>query len=264
MEFLKVVKRRSFLSEIVYILLNVGMAVLLMFLIRITGLLWPAFALVLLAKWRVLAVRPRFWLANIQADLVSLIVSIGYVIFLYNSNPSNVGDIQSWVVQAVLVVLYVIWLLIIRPKSKRAYVAIQAGVAMFVGVTATYIMTFGWPSSVVVMAAWLVGYAAAKHILASYDDEDHVLLLSIAWGLIVAEISWLAYHWTIAYRLPIADNLLLPQVSIVMSCLGFAIYKSYDSFYHHQKVRMNDVLMPLLFSVGIICVLVLAFNGWRN
>lgn len=264
MEFLKVVKRRSFLSEVVYILLNIGMAVLLMLMIRITGLLWPAFLLVLLGKWRVLAVRPRFWFANVQADLVSFIVSIGYVIFLYNANPSNIGDFQSLAAQSVFAVLYIIWLLFIRPKSKRAYVVMQAGVALFVGITSIYIMTFGWPSSAVVLLAWLVGYASARHILSSYDDENHVLLLSIAWGLVVSEISWLAYHWTIAYRLPIVNNLLLPQISIVMACFGFIIYKSYDSFYHNQKIRMNDVLMPLLFSIGIIFVLVLAFNGWRN
>ncbi|HPF31304.1 MAG TPA: hypothetical protein PLO25_03300 [Candidatus Saccharibacteria bacterium] len=264
MEFLKVVKRRSFLSEVVYVLLNIGMAILLMALIRITGLLWPSFLLVLLSKWRVLAVRPRFWFANVQADLVSFIVSIGYIILLYNSNPSVIGDIQSTIAHAILVILYITWLLIIRPKSKRIYIVAQAGTALFVGITTIFSATFGWPSSAVVLLSWLVGYATARHVLNSYDNENHILLLSIAWGLIIAEISWLAYHWTIAYRLPIINNLLLPQASLIVACFAFIVYKSYDSFYHNQKIRINDILMPLLFSIGIILVLVLAFNDWRN
>lgn len=262
MEFLKVVKRRSFLSEIVYVLLNIGMAVLLMFMVRITGLLWPAFLLVLLSKWRVLAVRPRFWFANVQTDLVSFIVSISYVIFMFYSNPSKIGDFQSWVAQIALAVLYIAWLLLIRPRSKRSYVVTQAGVALFVGMTSVYVMTYGWPSSMIVLLTWLVGYATARHIFSSYDEENHVLLLSIAWGLTVAEIGWLAYHWAIAYRLPVVNNLLLPQISIVITCFGLIAFKAYDSFYHNQKIRMNDILMPLLFSIGIICVLVLAFNDY--
>jgi len=44
-------------------------------------------------------------------------------------------------------------------------------------------------------------------------------------------------------------------------CLGFLVYKSYDSYYHHQKIRMNDILLPLIFTIGVTVVLMLAFNG---
>lgn len=261
MEFLKTVKRRSFLSEVIYIVLNVGMAIALMLIVRITGSLWPAFILVLLSKWRVLAVRPRFWFANVQADLVSVIVSVGFVVFLHNANPSNVGDTQSLVVQVVLVLLYIGWLLFLRPQAKRVYVVAQAAIALFVGITSIFIMSYDWVASPIVILAWLVGYATARHILSSYDDENHVLLLSLAWGLVLAEISWLAYHWAFAYRLPIATNVLLPQVSIVILCFGFLVFECYDSFYHHQKIRFNDIILPLIFTVSTVAVLVLAFNG---
>jgi hypothetical protein len=108
---------------------------------------------------------------------------------------------------------------------------------------------------------WLVGYATAKHVLGSYEEEKHIVQLSLAWGLVLAEIGWLAYHRTIAYQLPIFTNVLLPQVSIIALAVGFVVYKSYDSYYHHQIVRLNDIILPLLFSIGIIIMLVLAFNG---
>lgn len=261
MEFLKIIKRRSFINEVVYIVLNVGLAIALLVVIRVTGSLLPAFALVLLSKWRVLAVRPRFWFANIQADLVSLIVSVGFVVLLYSVSLKNGTDTQIFITQCISTLLYVAWLLFLRPKSKRAYVVTQAGVALFVGVTAIYAVSYSWIASPVVLLMWLVGYATARHVLGSYDEESHTMLLSLSWGLIMAEIGWLAYHWTIAYQLPIFTNVLLPQVSIITLCLGFLGYNAYDSYYHHQKVRLSDIILPLIFTISIIIVLVVAFNG---
>ena len=260
MEFLKIVKHRSFVNEVIYVALNIGLAVSLLVIIRVTGSMFPAFALVLLSKWRVLAVRWRFWAANIQANLVSVIVDFSFIVLLYNSNLTNIGSLQNYVFQGILVVLYICWLLILRPRSKRKYIVAQAGVALFTGITAIYLMSYSWIALPVVLLVWLVGYATARHVLSSYD-ESHVILLSLAWGLALSEIGWLAYHWTIAYRLPIITNLLLPQVSIIMSCLGFLVYKVYDSSFHHNRIRISDIILPLLFTISIISVLMLGFNG---
>ncbi len=261
MEFLKVVKHRTFLNEAIYVGLNVGLAISLMLIIKITGSLLPAFLLVLLSMWRVFAVRLRFWFANIQANLVSAIVSIGYVVFLYVANTSNIDESRILIIQVILTILYTAWLLLLKPRSKRLFMAMQAGTALFVGVTAIYIMSFGWIASPVVLLMWLVGYATARHILSSYDDESHALFLSLVWGLVMAEIGWIAYHWTTAYKIPIIANIFLPQVSIIAICLGFLVYKSYNSYYHHQKIRFNDIVLPLIFTVSIISLLILAFNG---
>jgi len=261
MEFLKTVKRRSFLSEVVYIVLNVGLAIALVIIVRTTDSLWLAFALVLLSKWRIFAVRSRFWLANIQANLVSIIVSISFVVLLYTVNQATDTGSQSIIVQSVLAALYIGWLLLLKPQSKRKYVVAQAGIALFVGVTAIYTMSYGWIALPVVLLMWIIGYATARHALSSYDEESHTILLSLAWGLILAEIGWIAYHWTIAYRLPILTNLLLPRVSIVILCFGFLAYKCYDLYFHYQKIRTVDIILPLLFTIGLIGVLVLAFNS---
>ncbi|MEI7689911.1 MAG: hypothetical protein WCI79_03040 [Candidatus Saccharibacteria bacterium] len=261
MEFLKLVKRRSFLNEAVYASLNVALAIGLMIIIRSTDSLLPAFGLVLLSKWRVLAVRPRYWFANIQGDLVSVIVSISFVVFLYVANTANMGELKTLIVQLFLVALYMVWLLFLKSQSKRKFVVMQAGVALFSGITAIYMMAYGWISSIVVLLVWLVGYATARHVLNSYDEENHTVLLSLAWGLVLAEIGWLAYHWTIAYSLPIIQNMLLPQVSVIITCLGFVAYKAYNSYYHFKKIRISDILLPLLFTVAIVTVLVLAFNN---
>ena len=261
MEFLKTIKRRSFLSEVVYITLNIGLAVILMFIIRSTGSLWMAFAMVLLSQWRVFAVRPRFWFAHIQANLLGTIVSISFVVFLYVVNTANVSSLEILSTQIFLSLLYIIWLVFIKPQSKRVYIIIQASIALFSGITAIYYMSYSWVASPVVALVWLVGYSTARHILSNYNEESHTTLLSIIWGLMFAEIGWLAYHWVIAYRLPLASTLLLPQISIIVLCFGFLGYKIYDSYAHHQKIRLNDVLLPIFFSISIIGILIFVFNS---
>ena len=260
MELLKVVKRRSFLSEVIYIALNIALALALLIIIRTTGSLALAFAVVLISKWRVLAVRIRYWFANVQADLVSVIVSIGYVVALYNINSQCSVDSRALISEIILMGIYLVWLLFLKNQSKRVYIALQAGVSLIAGTYAIYSMAYGWDSSIVVLLVWLIGFATCRHILSNYDEE-HLMLISIAWGLLMAEIGWLAYHWTIAYRLPILNGIMLPQISIIMFCISFLAYKSYDSFFHHQKIRTNDVLLPVLFTLGVTVVLVLAFNG---
>jgi hypothetical protein len=261
MEFLKVVRQRSFFHEALYVALNVALAFGLFFIIRSTNSVWPAFGLVLLSKWRVLAVRPRYWFANIQGDLVSLIVSVGFVVLLYGANIAEVASGSTLISQILLTLAYIAWLIFLRPQSKRKYIVAQAGVALFTGITTVYSVSYNWPASLTIIFVWLIGYATARHVLNSYDEESHSVLLSLAWGLILAEIGWLAYHWTIAYRMPIVSGILLPQISLVALCFGFLTYQAYNSYAHNQKVRMSDIILPLIFTISIIVVLLLAFNS---
>ena len=111
-----------------------------------------------------------------------------------------------------------------------------------------------------VILVWLIGYITARHVLSSYD-EDNITLLSLSSALLMAEIGWLAYHWTIAYQFPFITNLLIPQVSIISLAASFLVYKSYDSYYHHQKIKFHDIILPLIFTVCLISVLILFRNG---
>jgi len=260
MEFLKLVRRRSFVSEVVYTVLNIAFAVALVVVIRYTESIPLALGLVLISKWRVLAVRARFWFVNIRSNLVDIIVSVSVVLHMATINASTLDDFRKIILLLVLTALYVAWLLVIKPRSKRSYVALQAGVAILLGTAALYSIAFSWPASAVVFGMWLIGFSAANHILNTYDDETHPLFLSLVWSLVFAEIGWVAYHWTIAYSLPVVTSLLVPQVAIIATLIGFVAYKSYDSFHHHQKIRTSDIILPLLFTLSVITVLVFVFN----
>lgn len=262
MDFLKVKRRRkSLTSNILYIGLNLSIPLLVFVLLRTTGSIILPMLLVVLSKWRVLAVRPRYWLVNIQANLVDLIVGLSIVTSMALVNTANAPEIQVVLFQLLLVVFYAVWLLVIKPRSKRSFVVVQAGIALFLGTATTFVaISHLVPSFVVVLIMWTLGYLVARHTLSSYDEKQ-ITLLSFTWGFFAAEIAWLAYHWTIAYPLPGLPFVQIPQVAILISLYGFVSVTFYNSFYKHKKIRLNDVLLPTIFSVLVTIVLLIFFDN---
>lgn len=260
MEFLKSVRRRSFLSEAVYMVLNIALAIAVTLVIIYTGSAVLGIGLVLISKWRVFAVRPRYWWANFQSNLVDFIVSISIVIHMAVVVDSPTAEPYRLMLVWLMSALHIFWLLYLKPRSTRRMIALQAATAVLFATSALFSVSFAWPVSIVVLFMWLIGYTATRHVLASYDDEDHSMLLSLAVGLVFAEIGWVGYHWAVAYSLPIFTTIQMPQVTIVLVLLSFLIYKVYDSFYRNKKVKANDVLLPLLLTVSVVVILLLVFN----
>lgn len=252
MEFLKLVRRRSFLSEAVYMVLNIALAIAVLAVIRYTESIPLALLLVIISKWRVFAVRPRYWFANLRSNLVDFIVSVSVVLHMFTINNADIAEGNKLILLAILTLLYIAWLLFLKPRSKRIWVGAQAGVAMLSGSAALFTVSYAWPVSAVVIGMWLIGFSAAQHILNTYDDENHGLFISLVWGLVVAELSWIAFHAVVAYNLPFVNSLLVPQISILITVLGFVVIKAYDSFYHHQKIRTNDIILPVFFLIALM------------
>lgn len=240
------------MSEVVYILLNVLMAVAILIVVLVIESPLPAFALVLLSKWRVLAVRPQHWPAHVVANSVDIIVSLSYVVFLSAATG-------AFIVQVGLTLLYIAWLLLLKPRSKRALVTIQAGVATFAGISALMQVSYDWWDIAVVLAMWVIGYTTARHVLTSYQ-EPHFKLLALAWALIMAEIGWLVYHWSFGYDLRVTGNLMLSQAAVVATLLGFLAERTYASYHRHGHVVMTDILLPMLLVMSSIGLLLTVFG----
>ena len=258
MEFLRSAKRRSLVSEIVYVLLNVGLAAALLLIVWVVESPVPAFALVFLSKWRVFAVRPRYWFAHVQANMVDLIVSTGLVVLLYMAGSAGGGE--GMILQILLTILYIAWLLVLKPRTKRTYVVVQAGVALVVGSIALYSVAYDWPSSIVVLGMFILGYSVARHVLSAYSDNT-LALMSLIWGFVIAQIGWLSYHWLIAYEIPFVDTVKIPQATIIMLALCFLAERIYSSYSKHGTVRSGDVVLPAFLSLGVIALVILLFNG---
>lgn len=252
MELLKSVRKRSFLSEVAYVVLNIALAIALLVVVIVVNVPWPALGLVILSKWRIFAVRSRYWMANIRANMIDLIVGISMVVFLYAAGEDRITQIC-------LVALYVAWLLFLKPQSKRKYVASQAAVGLLFGIAAIVQISPEIPSSIVVLASWLVGCAAARHVL-SVEHETHINFLSLLWGFVVAEVMWLTYHWTIGYQ--VGASLQLSQVTIIVLALSFLAERIYMSYRRNNGVvTSSDIFMPALLSVSVIGVVLFVFGG---
>lgn len=246
-------KHKSLVSDLAYIALNVGLAVALLIVVLAVKSPLPALILVLLSKWRIFAVRPRFWFKNLQSNLVDVIVGLSVVTLLYAASGA-IG------MQIAVATFFAVWLLFIKPRSKRNYVAFQAGAATFLGVTALFMESHSWPASVVVLAMWLIGFAAARHVLSHYREPEK-LFLSMIWGLIVAELGWLNYHWSFAYSLPGSSGIDLSQTALIVLIVGFLAERVYDSYHRGEGViRSSDIVAPAIFSVSIVLVILVFFN----
>ena len=245
--------RRSQISDAAYIGLNIALVLLLLFAVLSTETIWLALVLVALSKWRIFAVRPRFWPANILANLVDVIVGVSHVILL----GAAIGE--PWL-QVLLSVAYVIWMLIIKPRSKRVYIAIQAGAAVFVGTTALALSAFGTDSIVFVIGMFIIGYVAARHVLMGYD-EPLTGLLTALWGLVLAELGWLSYHWLFAYTLPNSANLKFVQVALIATLVSFLAEQVLASRHSNGNAKFTDLVLPAAFTTILILIVVVFFTS---
>lgn len=252
MELLKLHRRRSRLSDVAYVALNIGLALTVLVFTLSTQNIWLPLLTIIISKWRVLAVRPRFWWQNILANTVDLIVGVSYVLLLYAST----GVIA---LQVALAVTYVVWLLFIKPRSKRGFVVLQAGTALFVGTTTLSMVAYGIDVFFFVLGMWAIGYVTARHVLIHYEFPITVFF-SLVWGLLIAEIAWFSHSWLFAYELPGSGTLKLSQLALIVTLLGFVAERALASHHAHGKVRGSDLVVPSVFALSLIMILVVFFS----
>ena len=252
MELLKPSRRRSQLSEAAHIALNIALAGVLLLLALYVNNLPLLIGIVLLGKWRVLAVRPRYWTTNIIANTVDIIVGVGHAVFLHAASG------QVWL-QVGLTLGFVVWLLFIKPRSKRVFVTAQALTAVFVGTTALSMLAYNTDPFVYILGMWVIGYSFARHVLSTYD-ESYTKFYSLVWGVILAQFGWLGYHWMFAYTLPNSGNFKLVQLALIVTLLSFLAERIYASHHKHQSVQTSETFVPIAFSIGLIFVLIIFFN----
>ena len=102
--------------------------------------------------------------------------------------------------------------------------------------------------------AWLVAVIAADHFLHAHQEPAR-RVLTLVWGLIVLQISWLLWHWLIVYSL-FNGRILIPQAPLVISILGYSLGSIYLD--HTQKKlrkrRLAEYLLMGFVLLGVIIV----------
>lgn len=257
MEFIKIARRRSFFSGFMHVLLNILLVIFIWLSLIVTSSPYIAVLLVFLSKWRVFAVRPRFWAANIKSNLVDLVVCLSLTILIWLSSTG------FSIVQALIAIVYATWLVLIKPRSGKVFTEVQSLMAVFVGFCALFSISYNWPLFIIVICAWVIGYSSLRHIMSDSESEN-LEIYSMIWGLLLSELSWIFSHWVVGYSVLNSNSLIIPQVSIVVTTLSFLLFSVFYAKENDGKIKFYEIVLPTIFSVSVIFVLMVFFSGIPN
>jgi len=231
--------------------IHVGLNALLPFLLFILMHFDPWFAIILflISKWRVLAVKPRYWLPNLRANGVDIIIGLSYLEFLNHTS--------SEAIQLIFAVLYVLWLTVIKPKSSGVFIALQAFLGQFIGLMAIFSYQNSLAPSLLLLIVftWLVCYLTARHFFSIFD-EPFTSMYSHAWGYFTAALVWVLGHWLLYYYGTYA------QPTILLSAIGLGLGSLY---YLNENEKLNNQLKRQIIMVMIALVFVVVFlSDWSS
>jgi hypothetical protein len=218
----------------------------LVFIFVRISILQLAYLTVILSKWRMFAVRPRHWPANIRANAIDIIVGLSFVVFIAQA-PS-----QAW--QLVWVLCYEVWLVLIKPRANTFWIAVQAGLGQFLGLTALYILWGRSPLILLVGASWAVCYLAARHFFSTFD-EPLTSMMSHIWGYIAAALTWVLGHWLLYYGF-------LAQPVLILTVLSYGLAALY---YLENTDRFSSLVRKqILWIMSAILIVIILFSSWGD
>lgn len=205
-----------------------------------------ALVAILLSKWRMFAVRPHHWMPHIRTNAVDIIVGLSLLVFMSNTVS------MSW--QIFWVVLYEIWLLVIKPGTSLPMVSLQAVIAQGIGLTSVFLFFEDAPLALYVAIYWFIAYFSARHFLASFD-EPHAQIIASQWGFFAAALMWISGHWLLFFGV-------VAQPALILSILGYGLGGLY---YLHETDRLSRLVRRQITVVMLtLIIVILAFSDWGD
>ena len=245
----KLTPSRGF-SQLLHLGYNILLPALIYILVQLksSGFVGLALSLILLSKWRMFAVRPRFWLANIRANAIDMIIGVSVLAYMVNT--------QSTWLQITWAVLWVGWLIYIKPKATVFWVSLQAFIGFVAGLMALFLAWDHGPLIGLVASAGALCFFAAHHFFDSFD-EPYTRLLSFVWGYFGAALVWVLGHWLLFYFYGF-----LAQPTLLLVTLGFGLGTLYY-LDHFDKLNTN-IKRQFIFIMLAIVLVVLTFSDWGD
>jgi len=243
------IRPKSGFSYVVHLGLNALLPFLVFVLVR-ADFAEIALILILLSKWRMFSVRSRYWLANLRANSIDIIVGISLLIFM-----TNTGSVL-W--QLLWVVAYMLWLVVLKPGSTILAVGLQALVGQTLGLMAVFIwLGSGVPPAPLyqlIIAVWIVCYLSARHFFTVFE-EPFTSLYSHTWGYFSACLIWILGHWLLYYGT-------FSQPTVLLTVIGFGMASLY---YLKDNDRLSAILKRQIILVMTAAVIViLVFSDWSS
>jgi hypothetical protein len=223
----------SFLPAIIYVLIRMGFAQV-------------AVLLIVLSKWRMFVVRPRYWMANIAANAIDIIVGLSIIVFMDHTS--------SAAMQLVWAALYGVWLVFIKPGSNLFMVSTQALIGQALGLVALYVAWLEAPTLGIVIFTWIITYLAARHFFTSFEDQ-YTPLFAHAWGYFGAALTWVLGHWLLFYGA-------IPQPALLLTVIGSSLG---GMFYLSESERLTPLLRKqFMFIMFAVVLVVIVLSDWGD
>lgn len=208
---------------------------------------WVSFALILLSKWRMFAMRPRFWPAIIRANSVDLLVGIATVIFLQHSGAN------TWL-QLLWTAGYAAWLLLLKPGNTVLMISLQAFVAQLVSLMALFLALPNAASFWLILLTGLICFASARHFFDAFE-EPYSKMLAYLWAYFGAALVWILSHWLLFYGV-------VSQPALILTTVGYGLAVLYY-LDHHGKLS-SAIWRQFVFIMVAIIVVIIYFSDWGD
>lgn len=232
-------------SHAAHIGLNVLLPILAYILVRI-DFVSLAILLILLSKWRIFAVRPRYWMANIIASSIDIIVAVSLVLFMANTSS------DWW--QLFWMALYGAWLIWLKPRSDVLSVSAQAMVGQLLGLSVLYLKFGDTSLAAIVAATWVITYLAARHFFTSFE-EPQVALLAHVWAYFSASLAFILGHWLLFYGT-------IAQIIVLLTTIGYGLAALY--YLDSAEKLSSNIKKQLLAIMCAIVFIVVALSDWTG
>lgn len=213
-------------------------------LVRLQVGVWPPLGIILLSKWRIFAIRPRFWPAIVRANSVDILVGASTLAFMMQT------DSMKW--QIIWALLYGVWLVFIKPASSLWMVSLQAGIGQLAALMALFV---AWPSGALsgwVLATGAICYLAARHFFDSFN-EAYTKLLSYIWAYFGAALTWVLGHMLVTYP---GRGGMVTQPVVLLTAIGYSLASIYylDHFDRLSGLVRREVAFVALMIVAALVV----------
>lgn len=232
-------------AHVLHIVLSAILPALIYVLVRM-HFLQLAIVVLLLTKWRIFAVRPRFWPAIIRANAVDIMVGISTILFMTHAHAASI--------QLLWAVLYMIWQVWIKPGRQTIAIAAQALIGQTYALMALFLAWTDAPLVLLVFGTWVVCYLSARHFLSAFE-EPYSNLYAHTWGYFAAALVWICVHWLLFYGV-------IAQPTLLLTVLGFGLGGLY--FLEETDRLSRFVWRQIVFIMVAVVVVVLLFSDWGD
>lgn len=244
-------KKINDLAGIVFhAVLSLVLPVLLFILTNNFNLYLVAFALVVVSKWRVFMVSPRFWIDNIKANGVDFVFGFSVVAIIYLVGRGGVvtgaptaSTIFFW--RLVIMAIYALWLIVVKHLSHKLGVLVQALCSLGLGLIASFWLLVILSQPIVGLMVVLVVSSCSYHIRLSYQDSPEGKNISLMWLLVISFFLPFMFAWVKSFT--ILNGLVLTTSGLIIGIL----FSNFELSYYLVKKSKDGILKSasLIFTV---------------